>query len=109
MFKVYYANGETYAGDPFEAPAWGALLIVESDPDHGRRIVSNLDYFVWLGHRWRSVDFIGLIDYLAQPGPRKVLIGRMVDNDLWYETWRRAESDPDFLPRTGRHPYEPNP
>jgi hypothetical protein len=107
MFKVFYADGSTYTGDAFDAPAWGVLLIAETDKDHGRRIVSNGDYYVW-EERWRAKDFVGLIDYLAQPGPRKVLIGRMVDNEIWNETFKRANEDADFPARTGYGFHEVN-
>ncbi len=80
-FRIYYDGGATYDGDPYNAPGMGALLIVEKDPEHGRRIVQGGDFFVWQGDRWRAVDQWGMMDYILQPGPRKVLIGRMVDND----------------------------
>lgn len=99
-FKVYYADGSTYTGDVYDARAFGVLLILEKDKDHGRRIVSNGHYYIWQ-ERWFPVDFVGLIDYLAQPGPRKVLIGRMVENDIWHAAWARAECDEDFPARTG--------
>ena len=105
MFRIFYADGSTYSGDVYDAPAFGVLLIVEKDKDHGRRIVSNGDYYVWDG-RWWSKDFVGLIDYLAQPGPRKVLIGRMVDNALWNETFKRANEDAEFPVRTAYGVFE---
>jgi hypothetical protein len=70
MYRIYYADGEIYSDDPFNAPGLGVLLVVESDPEHGRRIVSGGDYFVWDDGRWWPKDQIGLIDYLLQPGPR---------------------------------------
>ena len=105
MFRIYYADGSTFDGEPFDAPFFGVLCIVEKDADHGRRIVTQGDYYVWES-RWRNVDFIGLVDYLAQPGNRKVICGRLVDNDTWNATIKRANEDPDFPERTGTHSYE---
>lgn len=99
-FRIYYADNTTYDGDPFQAPALGVLVIVEKDPDHGRRIVAGKDYFVWTGERWYTVDYIGMIDYLIIPGPKRVLIGRTVPNQQWYDTFKKADEDPDFPTRT---------
>src|SRR3990172_5918358 len=95
-FRVYYDGGATYDGDPFWTPVFGVLVIVEQDPDHGRRLVSAKDYYVWEHKRWWAVDFVGMVDYLARPGPRRVLFGRTVPNDVWYAAMRRANEDPDF-------------
>ena len=99
-FRIYYDGGTTYDGDPYDAPAFGVLVIVEKNANHGRNLVMTKDYFVYLGDRWMSVDFIGMLDYLAQPGYRKVLFGRMVDDEYWYTVVRQAEEDPDFPIRT---------
>lgn len=101
-FKIYYADGSVYQGDPYAAPALGVLVIVERDPDSGRRLVAEKDYFVWDGKnaRWWAVDEMGMHDYLIQPGPRRVLFGRTVPNEEWYAVCRRANADPDFPART---------
>lgn len=99
-FRIYYDGGTTYDGDPYDAPAFGVLVIVEKNANHGRQLVTTKDYFVYLGDHWMSVDFIGMLDYLAQPGPRKVIFGRMVDDEYWYKVMRQANEDPDFPIRT---------
>lgn len=95
-FRVYYDGGATYDGAPENAPAFGVLVIVESDKNHGRRLVVTKDYFVWLGDRWLSVDFIGMVDYLQQPGWKRVLFGRMVDDEYFASVVRLANEDADF-------------
>lgn|SRR5512135_757499 len=102
-YRVYYADGSVYAGEPWNAPAWGVLVIVEKDPDHGRRLVSAKDYYIWDedNSRWWSVDFIGMVDYLGRPGKKRVLFGRTVPNEEWYDVMRIANEDPDFPVRTG--------
>ena len=111
-YRIYYADGTTYSGDPSGAPAWGVLVIVETDPEHGRRLVTGKDYYIRDGElgrtssatafdgRWWSVDQIGMLDYLARPGWKRVLFGRTVGNEAWYEAMRRANEDPDFPART---------
>jgi hypothetical protein len=98
-FKIFYADGSTYAGDVYDAPAFGVLLILESDKAHGRRTVASGDYYVWDG-QWFPVDVVGLIDYLARPGAKKVVFGRLVDNDSWNRAWAMAEADKDIPTRT---------
>lgn len=108
MYKVYYANGSTYSGDPLYAPALGVLVIVESDPEHGRRIIQNADYYLWDdrgdGLRWFESDYPGLIDYLIQPGAKRVLFGRLVPNCIFQAVFTKAYNDPDFEPKTGWTP-----
>ena len=103
QFKIYYADGTTFTGSPFNAPALNVILILERSKDNGRRVVSGGDYFVWgtKAERWWSVDRPGMFQYLCDLGPRRVLLGRMVDNDIWNGTWRTAMSDPDFPPKGG--------
>lgn len=105
-FRVYYADKSTYDGDPFGAPALDALVIVESDQEHGRRIVSGGDYFVWEDGRWWAVDQIGMLSYLVRLGARRILVGRMVSNELYREIYIAANEDPDFPERTAYGAFE---
>jgi len=108
MFKVFYDDGRTYTGDPYYAPVLGVLIIVETDRDHGRRIIQNADYYCWDdrgdGYGWWESDFVGLVDYLIKPGPKRVLIGRLVSNIVHQKIFDEAYSDPDFLPKTAWSP-----
>lgn len=104
-FKVYYADGTTFSGDAFDAPALNVLLILERDKDHGRRIVSGGDYYVWDG-RWFAVDREGMFQYLCDAGPRRVLLGRMIDGERWVSIYRQAEEDAEFPLRTAYGVFE---
>lgn len=110
-FKIYYDDREPYIGDPYLAPGFGALLVIEKDKDHGRRIIAYGDYYVYddrgEGLSWWAADYPALIDYLCRPGPRKVLIGRMIPRDRWNAIYKAADSDPDFPDRTAYAYYEP--
>jgi hypothetical protein len=105
-FRIYYDGGATYAGPPWLAPVLGILVIIEKDKDNGRRIICNHDYYVWVIDRWIGVDHVGMIDYLIQEGPRRVLIGRMVTNEAFQVVYNKANSDQDFPLRTGYGCFE---
>lgn len=100
-YKVFYDGGSTYVGDPAYAPAFGVLVIVQTDKNNGRNLQAGEDFYVWLGEEWLGVDQFGVYDYLGQPGYKRVLFGRTVDNERFYEAYRRAKTDPDFPPKTG--------
>lgn len=100
VYRIYYDGLPPYSGAIYEAPGLGVLCIVERDRDHGRRLITQGDYYILREGHWYGVDYPGLIDYLLQPGPRKVLIGRLVDREKFYRAVKQAEEDPDFPPRT---------
>ena len=104
MFRIYYDGGATYDGEPFAAPAFGVLVIAETDAEHGRRLIQNADYYCWREGRWWEMDFVGLVDYLAQPGPRKVLFGRLVSNEVHQAAFDRAYNDVDLPAKTAWSP-----
>ena len=91
--------GDPVVHDPFNAPAWGVLCIVEPDKDCVRHIVQGGAYYVYRADepRWYEADMIGMLDYLARPGPRKVIFGYYVNNQLWNEVFQQAYNDVDFL------------
>lgn len=110
-WRIYYDGGATYTGDPWLAPVFGVLIIVVRDRDHGFRLISNGDYYCWITKEetWRQVDYIGMVDYLQQPGPKRVLFGRMISTNAWNEAVKAAMNDPDFPPKTGFAQNEPRP
>ena len=102
-YRIYYDGGNTYDGPPENAPFFGVLAIVQKDKNHGRRILSVYDYYVWTGSEWLGVDRIGLIDYLQQPGWKRFLTGRMVEREYFYSVVAKANDDPDFPVRTAKY------
>ena len=109
-FRVYYSDGSTCDGyhDAVEkVPIFEVLLIVERNKDHGRKIVSNGDYYVYDDRRWLSCDLETKNMYMERPVKEKrYLIGVMVHSDKWDDAVRRARSDPDFPPQTALSAYE---
>ena len=109
-FKVYYASGNTYLGPVENAPAFDVQVIVEADKDHGRKLVAGGDFYVfddlYCQGRWLAVDYFGMVQYLARPGWKKVLIGSMVSTDRWNRIVKRAREDPGFPAQTALSAYE---
>ena len=105
-WKIWYDGSVSYTGDPWVAPAWGVQVIVMADPEHGRYARVNHDYYWYVPERdiWEGGDFVGMIDYLAQPGPKRVIFGRLVPNSLFSQVYQAAMDDPDFAPKTA-HAY----
>lgn len=102
-FKVFYADGSVYSGAVETTPTDNVLVIVERSREHGRRLVSNGDYYCWDAkrERWFPGDFMHFVQYLREDGMKRVLFGRTVENDEWNDVMRRATNDPDFPAKTG--------
>lgn len=101
-WKIYYLDGSTYAGDAWSAPAFYAILVIQKDPEHGRRIVAYTDYIVYdeQNDRWTGMDLVGMMQYMNLPGRKRVLFGYMIDNQKFNEIYKKAEEDTDFSERT---------
>lgn len=123
-WKIYISDGRTLASweveDAFHIPKdfhRGVMVIVEEVPGSGAPWVTTCgDHnYVWdcrgpVGERWFGANDFGLFDYLIQPGPRCVIFGETVDNEVFAEIFNKARNDPDFeqpketFTRTERHP-----
>jgi len=100
-FKIYYSDGTTHgSGDPFTTPVPFVVAIVQVDDLHGRRVVAGDDYYIWNGSSWNGTDMIGMIQYLQEDGPRRVLFGVMVHEAQWQKIMKLANEDPGFPKRT---------
>ena len=99
MFRVYYDDGSTYEGDPYQAPRLGVIAIVQHTEHEGRTVYAREDYYWWDDDdTWRGGDLFGMWDYLLRPGPRCVLFGRLVHNATYRDISERAFHDDD-IPR----------
>lgn len=99
-WRIYYADGSTYDGDPMNAPALDVLIIVHRDEGCGRFNRCGSPYYTWRDGQWFGADIFGLFRYLSGPGPLKVLFGYEVTNEQWQAVYKRAEADPDFPGRS---------
>ena len=98
---VYYGDGSTYSdqdGPPELAPANNVQVIAIEDGDCGKVLLNTKDYYWWTGETWLAGDIFGLFDYLLQPGWKRVLFGRSIDNREYQRLLARASED-DYLPR----------
>lgn len=99
-WRIYYADGSLFTfsdGTPFDAPGRGVEVIAQEHADAGREYLCKTDFYWWTGERWIGGDLFGVWDYLVDPGPRKILIGRMIGSDVFNRIMLQATSD-DLLP-----------
>ncbi len=96
-FRIYYEDREPYSGDPFYAPATGALAVALEDPssNRGYRILRGSDAWYWKPDvGWRECDQMGLWDYLFNfVGPKAVLAGRMTSKEIFDAAVARARKE----------------
>lgn len=112
-WKILYSD-DHYSdedGPPENAPKIDVQAIIVRDTLIGRRIEARSDYYIWVPSRggWRGVDTFGLFDYLATPGSKIVLFGRVLSDPDWRSLWTLATQDPDFPIKSSGYGYEPIP
>ena len=103
-WRIYYGDGSTFSykdGVPYEAPPWNVQDIIQEDPIKGL-YHQHGDYYVFRENerRWYSVDWTGLIDFLAHEGG-PVKFGRTINTEQFRKIRTKADKDPDFKPRGG--------
>lgn len=103
-WKIFYDEGSFghLDGSPFDAPARGVQVVVQEDPDVGRRLMAQRDFYWWTPDGWFGGDLAGLFDYLAEPGMKRVLFGRYVAYRKYDAAVKAALADPDFPPKSAR-------
>jgi hypothetical protein len=111
-WRIYYVGGETFCdeqGSPFDAPTLGVQVVLVAEPEVGRMLIAMRDYYWWDVARstWFGGDVAGFYQYLMfDKGPKAVLFGRFVTNEEFQSCVKRAMFDPDFPPKSGKHPTE---
>ena len=105
-WQIFYGDDTEYRdsdGPPELAPTRNVQAIVSEDPDTGRRIERQVDFYVWHASRgWVGVDRFGLYDYLIEPGWKIVLFGRTLSYREYSRLLDRA-SKSDYLPPKSAH------
>lgn len=89
-FRIYYGDGTTYSGDPFEACPHNVIcLSVPGKVWHSR------DAYYW--HKdmgFVPCDVPGMWDYLLNyVGPKQILFGRNVRDEDYWRIVARAQSE----------------
>ncbi len=80
---IVYSDGSTFSSDDGaweDAPGWDAQIVVEENETVGRKLHCRNDFFVMIDGRPINVDFIGLMDYLANV-LGIVKVGRMLPSE----------------------------
>jgi hypothetical protein len=109
-WRIYYGDGSTVSDDvdPFTVPGVDVQAIVQRDADVGRYVLHHMDFYWWVeaDRQWHQGDVFGLWDYLARPGPKKVVFGRSLDNQSYKALLTVAVNDPDFPVKSALLPGE---
>lgn len=95
-FKIFYENGTTYdnkSGPLDRAHKQGVVVILMEDAEEGQRFESGSDFYCYFLHGWVGVSQYGLFDYLASPGSKLVLFGRVVNNEKRNDIFNAAMQD----------------
>lgn len=89
--KIYYGDGSVYSGDPFQAVPNNVIAVSVE----GRPLWHSRDAYYW--HKdmgWVPCDVPGMWDYLLNyVGPKAILFGRNVRDDVYWEIVKRATED----------------
>lgn len=93
-YRIYYADGWTYDGDPFFAPNTGVQVVAQEDGSKVR-IMSGKDAYYWKPESgWHACDTLGMWDYLFMyRGPKALLFGREMERDEEFFKLRRRALD----------------
>ncbi len=103
---IFYDDGTTYSdsdGSPYDAPSRGVQIICHESSDVGRVVNGKEDYYWWNGSRWHGGDLFGLYDYLLGSGHRKVIFGRVLDNESFRRIVESATTHPYLPPKSARN------
>ena len=111
-WKIYYGDGTTYGsadGQPEDAPCRDVQLIVAMVD--GRRVILHgggpvlertaggpgaLGYYWFEHNEWYIGDYVGMLDYLMEPGHKTVKFGRSIPTERFHAIVHRAQADTDF-------------
>ena len=104
-WRIYYEDGSTFdssQGAPEDAPAFGVICIVETDPTVGRYIWHRNAFYYYSAGRWFGGDRFDVIMRLLHREPIQALFeGRMTLREVYLSTYKRADQDPDFKSKSG--------
>jgi hypothetical protein len=94
-WRIYYGDGTViYDTCPIEeTPTSNVQVILWKCPVNNWLVITSYDYYVWKDVRWFGMDIFGLWDYLTQPGWKRVLFGRAIDNKKYDDTLKQALAD----------------
>ena len=97
MWQVFYDDHSIFTsndGKPWEAPAVGALVLMQVDSTGKNVLYAKNDFYLWewrSKNEWVASDIVGFWDYLYHhQGPKAVLFGRWTSNENFEQVWQNA-------------------
>jgi hypothetical protein len=102
LWRVYYEDGSTFSdedGPAQDAAGLGVLCIVQWDDQLRRKEILHgdgpriVDWYWWEAENWLCGDMAGLVQYLAAPGAKKILVGRNMPNAQFRAVMKQAADD----------------
>lgn len=98
---------------PEDVPGWGVLVIAQSHDQVGTELVHGgtkapgVGYYWYEDGMWYGGDFVGLVDYLANPGLKIVKFGRTIPSEEFHKVCHKAANDPRLPRKSARFNHEP--
>lgn len=108
-WRIYYEDG-SYSDD-LSRP-YGVLCILQEDRFTGRRTIRGFDYYLLIDHGWLGMGYDGMMYYITHKlrHVQAVMVGVMVDPDIFQHVYTIAKNDFDFplqtAERSMEHPVE---
>ena len=95
-FIVFYDDGSQLVGNALsldQIKPYGVICIVQERADGRNHILSQKDFYAFTGNHWIVLDAFGLADHVIHKlkGLQKVIAGRTVDNQTYYDIMERAK------------------
>ena len=107
---IFYQDGSTFSSDeggPEDAPRWGVEVIATSDPDVGRMLYWDSEFYCWQEDQWIPHDRAGAQDYELNTKWPIRLRGYWIDRKRFFsEIYPRACNDPRLPEKNSYHRLE---
>lgn len=107
-WRIYYGDGTTFSsteGAANDAPPHGVVAIVYPDPEIGRAVLHQWDWYYLKGGSWWGSDTFGLLDQFMHHAPEITAVkqGRTFTNAAYRAALQAAVEDPDFPIKSAQH------
>lgn len=93
-FRIYYGDGQTWKGDPYQAPATNVQAIARETPE-GFALMHGKDIYTWHPESgWNGCDTPGFWDYMLNfAGPKQAIFGRAVRDEQFWKIVEKATKE----------------
>lgn len=99
---IWYADKTTFSsedGSAADAPGIAVVVIAQDSGSPGRRYtvqsqgyqtVHGYDWYIYVDDTWFATNLMGLCQFIAEPGPKIIKMGRWVHPDVFAELMGEA-------------------